>query len=133
MGSYCLHRFGVILSLGSYCLWGHIVSGVILSWHHSKLFIINCNLLTNHSVKPVRQARNPLVPVFTFLVWRVRGSNPRPPAPKVDALSLGNWGPVYFNFSSIKFHQSEIISQNRFRIYWNSMFIANTWQSIFNY
>ena len=33
-----------------------------------------------------RQARKPLVPFLTPLVWRGQGSNPRPPAPEADAL-----------------------------------------------
>ena len=39
-----------------------------------------------------RQARNSLVPFITSLVWRGRGSNPRPPALKADALPLCHLG-----------------------------------------
>ena len=34
------------------------------------------------------QARLPLVPFLTPLVWRGRDSNPRPPDPEADALPL---------------------------------------------
>ena len=56
-----------------------------------------------------RQARQPLVPFLTPLVWRSRVSNLRPPASEGDALPLELSGPVLFDVQDAPFYDSDIL------------------------